>query len=155
MTRNEEAEMHFRTIQQFAAALALACLLAVSTAFAQSPEYKAALDGASEVPPVQTHARGEVSLMLEPESRIISWTFKFSGLSGPPTAAHFHGPAAFGENARPIISIPATALTSLSVGVATLSPAQVDALEAENLYFNIHTAAHPAGEIRGQLLLVK
>jgi hypothetical protein len=147
--------MSNQSLGVLAAALALAGLLNASSAIAESPEYKAALDGASEVPPVQTHARGEVSLMLEPESRIISWTFKFSGLSGPPTAAHFHGPAAFGENARPIISIPATALTSLSVGVATLSPAQVDALEAENLYFNVHTAAHPAGEIRGQLLLVK
>jgi hypothetical protein len=124
-------------------------------AFAESPEYKASLAGASEVPPTQSQAGGEVSVLLEPESRIISWVAKFGGLSGPATAAHFHGPAAAGANAPPIISVPAGLLSSPSIGVATLSPAQVDDLEAGKIYFNIHTAAHPGGEIRGQLVLVK
>lgn len=155
--------MRSRAIQRratsFATGLAtsvvLINLLAVSDAFAQSPEYKAELIGASEVPPTPSPASGEVSLTLEPESRIVSWVAKFGGLSGPATAAHFHGPAAAGANAPPIIAVPSGLLSSPSIGVATLSAAQVDDLEAGKIYFNIHTAAHPGGEIRGQLLPVK
>jgi hypothetical protein len=135
--------------------MALISVVAVPPAFAESPEYKAALSGASEVPPTSSQGSGEVSIMLEPESRIVSWVVKFGGLSGPATAAHFHGPAAAGVNAPPIITVPEGMLLSPSIGVATLSPAQVDDLEAGKIYFNIHTAAHPGGEIRGQLLPAK
>ena len=147
--------MHCRMIQQIAAASALASLLAISNAFAESTEFKATLAGASEVPPVTSQASGEVTLSLEPESRIVSWVAKFGDLSGPAAAAHFHGPAAAGANAPPIITVPSGVLLSPSIGVATLSPAQVDDLEAGKIYFNIHTAAHPGGEIRGQLVPVK
>jgi hypothetical protein len=141
-------------LQAFAA-VTLASLLNVSSVFAESTEFKAALAGASEVPPVTSLASGEVTLSLEPESRIVSWVAKFGDLSGPATAAHFHGPAAAGASAPPIITVPSGVLLSPSIGVATLSPTQVDDLEAGKIYFNIHTAAHPGGEIRGQLLPVK
>jgi hypothetical protein len=140
---------------QVFAAVTLASLLNVSSAFAESTEFKATLAGASEVPPVTSQASGEVTLSLEPESRIVSWVAKFGDLSGPAAAAHFHGPAAAGANAPPIITVPSGVLLSPNIGVATLSPAQVDDLEAGKIYFNVHTAAHPGGEIRGQLVPVK
>ena len=140
---------------QVFAAVTLASLLNVSSAVAKSTEFKATLAGASEMPPVTSQASGEVTLSLEPESRIISWVAKFGDLSGPATAAHFHGPAAAGANAPPIITVPSGVLLSPSIGVATLSPAQVDDLEAGKIYFNVQTAAHPGGEIRGQLVPVK
>jgi hypothetical protein len=140
---------------QVFAAVTLASLLNVSSVFAESTEFKATLTGASEVPPVTSQASGEVTLSLEPESRIVSWVAKFGDLGGPATAAHFHGPAAAGANAPPIITVPSGVLLSPGIGVATLSPAQVDDLEAGKVYFNIHTAAHPGGEIRGQLVPVK
>ena len=37
-------------------------------------------------------------------------------------------------------------------GSATLNDAQANALMAGNMYVNIHTAAHKAGEIRGQVV---
>ncbi|PNA11302.1 CHRD domain-containing protein, partial [Pseudomonas sp. MPR-R1B] len=73
----------------------------------------------------------------------------YSGLTGPVTAAHFHGPAKAGENAG--VMVPVTAASSPFSGTATLDDAKAAGLEAGNLYFNIHTAANPKGEIRGQV----
>ena len=66
-------------------------------------------------------------------------------------AAHFHGPAAAGANAPPVVPVPATALASPIKGDATLTDAQAADLAAGKWYFNIHTAAHGPGEIRGQV----
>ena len=63
--------------------------------------------------------------------------------------AHFHGPAAPGANAPPIIVV--KDLPSPMKGTATLTDAQIADLQAGKWYFNIHTSAHPGGEIRGQL----
>jgi hypothetical protein len=124
-------------------------------ALAQSIEYEAELAGASEVPAVTSPARGSASVMIEPQFRILTWVITFSGLSGPATAAHFHGPAGAGANAPPIVSIPDRNLRSPIIGMATLSAAQAADLEQGCIYLNIHTAAHPAGEIRGQVVKQK
>ncbi|RUV98801.1 CHRD domain-containing protein, partial [Mesorhizobium sp. M1A.F.Ca.IN.020.03.1.1] len=79
----------------------------------------------------------------------LSWNVKYSGLSGPATAAHIHGPAASGENAPPVI--PFKKLKSPIKGSATLTDAQAADLEAGKYYVNVHTKANPDGEIRGQI----
>ena len=76
----------------------------------------------------------------------------YSGLTGPATAAHFHGPAAVGANAPPVVPVPATALANPIKGDATLTDAQAADLAAGKWYFNIHTAANKGGEIRGQVM---
>ena len=75
----------------------------------------------------------------------------YSGLSGAATAAHFHGPAAAGANAGPIVPISGS-LASPITGNATLTDAQATDLAAGKLYFNIHTDANKGGEIRGQMM---
>jgi hypothetical protein len=72
----------------------------------------------------------------------------YSGLSGPATAAHFHGPAPKGQNAG--VVIPADAAKSPFGGSATLSDAQAADLAKGNWYFNIH-CGEQGGEIRGQV----
>ncbi|MEO6781607.1 MAG: CHRD domain-containing protein, partial [Bradyrhizobium sp.] len=67
------------------------------------------------------------------------------------TAAHFHGPAEPGKNAGVAVAIP-SASTSPVEGSATLTDAQAADLEAGKYYVNIHTAANPGGEIRGQVM---
>jgi hypothetical protein len=76
----------------------------------------------------------------------------YMGLSGPATMAHFHGPAAVGANAR--VQVPfQRPITSPYAGQATLTPQQAAEMMAGKWYVNIHTLAHPGGEIRGWMVV--
>ena len=87
---------------------------------------------------------------VDTASKQATWRISYSGLSGTPTAAHFHGPAQPGANAGVAVPIPNVA-TSPIQGSATLTDAQAADLLAGRYYINIHTAANPPGEIRGQV----
>jgi hypothetical protein len=125
-------------------------MLTVSASFAQEVKMKADLAGTQEVPPVTTQAKGTAAVTFDPASKKLSWTVNYSGLSGPATAAHFHGPAEAGKNAGVAVPIPNQA-TSPVTGSATLTDAQAADLQAGKYYVNIHTAGNPGGEIRGQV----
>jgi hypothetical protein len=84
------------------------------------------------------------------QTKQLKWKVSYSGLSGPATAAHFHGPAEPGKNAGVMIPIQNIA-TSPAEGSATLTDAQAADLMGGRLYVNVHTAANPGGEIRGQV----
>jgi hypothetical protein len=124
----------------------------VSPARAESIVYKADLAGASEVPPTDSKGSGTVQASYDTATRKLGWTVSYSGLTGPATAAHFHGPAAAGANAGPVITLDAAKLASPIKGEATLTEAQAADLGKGLWYLNVHTAAHPPGEIRGQLV---
>jgi hypothetical protein len=127
----------------FGAAVALA-----GPAFAD--KMKATLDSKSEVPANTSAGNGTADLDYDPASKKLSWKLTYTGLSGPATAAHFHGPAEAGKNAGVAVAIP-NATTSPVEGSATLTDAQAADLVAGKYYINIHTAANPGGEIRGQV----
>jgi hypothetical protein len=127
------------------AALALA-----SSAFAETVTYKAALKAASEVPPTTSMGTGTADVTFDTVSKKLTYTITYSGLTGPATAAHFHNPAAATENAPATVPL-SGALASPVKGEATLTDAQAADLAAGKMYFNIHTAANPGGEIRGQV----
>jgi hypothetical protein len=132
------------------AAFALAATLAVaSPAFAAMVNMKADLKGSSEIPPNDSKATGSVSATYDTASKKLTWKGSYSGLSGAATAAHFHGPAPAGKNAA--VMIPINPHGPSFEGSATLTDAQAKALMDGDLYVNIHTAAHKAGEIRGQM----
>jgi hypothetical protein len=131
------------------ATLALGAAIAFSgTAFAD--KMKAVLDGKSEVPPNASVGKGTADLDYDPASKKLSWKLTYSGLSGAATAAHFHGPAEAGKNAGVAVAIP-NATSSPAEGSATLTDAQAADLMAGKYYVNVHTAANPGGEIRGQV----
>lgn len=109
----------------------------------------ASLTGAAEVPPTTTNATGMAEVTLNKDTRVLIWTVTFTGLTGPATAAHIHGPAAPGSNAG--VVIPFTGTASPMEGQATLTEAQIADLLAGKWYVNVHTAANKGGEIRGQL----
>jgi hypothetical protein len=109
--------------------------------------FKADLKGASEVPPTDSAATGTAEVNVDTATKEVKWTIQFSGLTGDATAAHFHGPAAAGENAGPAVDISG----KIESGSATLTDAQLADLQAGKLYINIHSAKFPDGEIRGQV----
>lgn len=110
------------------------------------------LRGANEVPPVSSAASGSVDAAFDKSSSLLRWKVNYTGLSGPATAAHFHGPAAAGANAGVALGWTAP-IQSPMEGSATLTPAQAADLLAGRWYANIHTAANPSGEIRGQMIV--
>ncbi|NPU63625.1 CHRD domain-containing protein [Bradyrhizobium sp. 83012] len=120
------------------------------TTNATMTSYAATLDGASEVPPNNSKGTGSVKAKFDPSSKQLTWTIAYSGLTGPATAAHFHGPADAGMNAPPVVPIKSD-LASPIEGSTTLTDAQVAELQNGRMYFNIHTAANKDGELRGQL----
>jgi CHRD domain len=131
------------------ATLTLSAALAFAgPAFAD--KMKATLDGKAEVPPNASAATGTADIDYDPASKKLSWKLTYTGLSGPATAAHFHGPAEAGKNAGVAVAIP-NATSSPAEGSATLTDAQAADLVAGKYYVNIHTAANPGGEIRGQV----
>jgi hypothetical protein len=130
------------------ATLALATTVVLAgPAFAD--KYKAALDAKSEVPPNASTATGKADIDYDPASKKLSWKLTYTGLSGPATAAHFHA-GETGKNGGVAVAIPG-ATSSPAEGSATLTDAQAADLAAGKLYVNVHTAANPAGEIRGQV----
>ncbi|MFC5523560.1 CHRD domain-containing protein [Polaromonas jejuensis] len=111
------------------------------------------LRAANEVPPNTSRASGSVDAVFNKDTNLFRWKVKFTGLTGPATGAHFHGPAAIGSNAG--VVLPWTGpITSPLEGSATLTPAQAADLMAGRWYANVHTAANPGGEIRGQMTVV-
>lgn len=116
--------------------------------------FKATMNGATEVPPNQTTGTGTVTASFDSSTKVLTWEGNFSGLTGPATAAHFHGPAEPGKNAGVAIWISekGKTLDSPFKGTATLTDAQASDLQAGLMYVNVHTAANPGGELRGQLV---
>ena len=112
--------------------------------------FSGAMNASSEVPPNMTRGTGMAEAWLDKTSNLLKWKITYSGLSGPATAAHFHGPAEAGANAGVAVAIP-NAGTSPVEGSATLTDAQAADLMAGKYYINVHTAANPGGEIRGQV----
>jgi hypothetical protein len=126
-----------------------AVLLAAGAAQAKIVHFTTALKGADEVPANDTAGKGALKATLDTDTREFKYKVDYSGLTGPATMAHFHGPAAAGANAPPIITV--DKLPNPMTGTAKLTEAQAADLTAGNWYFNIHTKAHPGGEVRGQL----
>lgn len=133
------------------ALLAAASLLAATPVLAQTVTLRGELKGSNEVPPNNSTAAGTAEAVLDPATRRLSWTINFSGLSGPPTGAHFHGPAEAGRNAGIVLPFPGT-IQSPITGSQTINEAQATDLLAGRWYANIHTATHPGGELRGQMV---
>ena len=112
------------------------------------------LRGANEVPANASVATGTVDAVFNKDTNLLRWKVSYAGLSGPATAGHFHGPAAIGTNAG--VVLPWTGgMKSPMDGSATLTPAQAADLLAGRWYANVHTAAFPGGEVRGQMTPVK
>ena len=114
--------------------------------------------GAQEVPANGSSATGTFVGTYNDATDSLIYTITFSGLSANVTAAHFHGYVPPGISG-PIIFAPTGILFPTGVMSGTfkdtviLTQGQEDSLKLGLIYFNIHTTAFPAGEIRAQLFL--
>ena len=141
-----------RRVVAIMAGSALAILLPAGPVQAGVVSFVITLDGDQATPSVTTTAGGTGTVTLDTGSNLFSWNITYQDLSGPLTAAHFHGPAPICEPAGVEVTISnGGAASGVIQGSATIS-----ALEAADLlvglwYVNLHTALNPGGEIRGQV----
>lgn len=134
------------------ASLAAGGLLAVGAGAANAAQtFHATLNAQQEAPPVDSKGTGTAEFTLDPATKMLTWTVTYTGLSGPATAAHIHGPAAPGANAGVAINLAPNGAQSPIKGSATLTDAQIADLSSGKDYVNVHTAANKGGEIRGQI----
>ncbi|MGO9359788.1 MAG: CHRD domain-containing protein [Xanthobacteraceae bacterium] len=141
-----------RTVTYSIAAIVLLAGLPASVppAHAETITLTADLKGANEVPPNASTATGKAEAKLNTETKVLTFTVTYAGLSGPALGAHFHGPSEPGKNAG--IVLPFKTVQSPIEGSATLTENQAADLLAGKWYANIHTAANPGGELRGQMM---
>lgn len=138
--------------RSLAATFFAAAGLAFLPALSQAATLTSTLSGEAEIPAVTTMGTGTVDVTYTPATKVLKWKVVYSGLSGPVTAAHFHGPAIPGQNAG--VALPFKGkLDSPIEGQATLTAAQADELLSGKWYVNLHTAANPNGEVRGQVVV--
>jgi CHRD domain len=147
----EEAATMRKCIHLTVAGFALAATLSATPVKAEMQSYKADLKATSEVPPTTSQGTGTLTATFDTASKKLSWKGTVSGLSGNATAAHFHGPTDPGKNAGVLVPAPGVTTGSFE-GSATLTDDQAKALMNGQTYFNVHTAANPAGEVRGQVV---
>jgi hypothetical protein len=132
---------------------ALGAFALSGAAHAEILHFNAKLDAASEVPAKTSAGKGVAVAELDTATKMLTYKVTYAGLTGPATMAHFHGPAAAGANAPPVVMIAPP--VSPASGSATLTDAQVADLKSGLYYINVHTAANPGGEIRGQVMSSK
>ena len=107
------------------------------------------LNAAQEVPTNNSRATGTGNLVVNPLTRMASGSITLTGMTA--TAAHIHV-GATGANGPVIVPLTSSTTGLFSVPPNTVLTAdQFKAYKQGNLYFNAHSVAFPAGEIRGQI----
>ncbi len=130
------------------------------------PTYTATLSAANEVrtPPVTSTAAGVVTFV--DRGTFFEWTMVLNNITGV-TQSHIHAPALAGVNAGVIINLFMPNVTTAGTGTLNGQVATGTITDANNpsftvaavrdlfiagtAYANVHTAAFPGGEIRGQI----
>jgi hypothetical protein len=108
------------------------------------------LDGASEVPSNGRLGEGDAVVRYNRETGELDWEVQYERMSGPITGAHIHGPAGPDANGPVVIQFSNTGVSPIK-GRTRIRPVQARELVSGLWYVNLHTLAHPNGELRGQL----
>jgi hypothetical protein len=108
------------------------------------------MNAAQEGTPCMSQASGSAIATFDAMSSELCIKLSYSGLSGPELFSHIHGPAKIGANAGSIFLL---SPNPIKTDCYMLNDEQMMHLEAGHLYFNVHSAMCPSGEIRGQILM--
>ena len=137
------------------AASAVAC---EDTTAPGPPTFVASLNGASEVPAKAVAGTGTATIVKNGST--YTYTITYTGMTGPLTGAHIHGPASPTTNATVIVPFSTTGAGASGTLTGTFSSTNTAAISNDSLdvlmrtggaYVNLHTNANLGGEIRGQL----
>ena len=122
------------------------------------------LSGAQQTPPNASVATGILNISYSKVTKVLTYDFTWSQLTGSPNSIGIFGPAPVGYSVLPIPPATLAApVQTISTTGATASGSRSGSLvvdgaliKEENLlsglyYVNIRTAANPAGEIRAQI----
>ena len=129
------------------------------------------MNGGEETPILNTGAVGTVEVIVDAENQEVTVTLRVFNIPTPTTAGHIHiGPAGIagpvvinfpeglvgrtGDFAMTFRAGPNQFVARPAIGINTMQDA-IQAILNGNAYVNIHTQQFPAGEIRGQLAVVK
>lgn len=133
--------------------LAAVIVVAASVAYlSESPTMaeplSVTLTGAQEVPAVKTLATGTSSITVAADGTVTGGVDTI-GIEG--TMAHIHA-GAIGVSGPVVVTLEKTSAMHWAVPAGTkLTDAQYQSFKSGDLYVNVHSAAHPGGEIRLQL----
>lgn len=122
------------------------------------------LSGAQETPAVPSTAIGTMNVFYSKNTRTLTYSVQWSGLTGAVTAMHIHGVAPTGYPSGVVQNISTSAITRCAASSTTACGSYSGSFHADGVvvkendllngayYVNIHTAAYPGGEIRGQII---
>jgi CHRD domain len=128
-------------------AWSFAVVLGFTSAAALAGKMDVKLTGDQEVPPVKSAGSGSGTITINDDGSV-SGSVTATGFD--PTAAHIHQAAA-GKNGPVIVPFTKEGNKFGPAAGAKLTPDQMKAYKAGDLYVNIHSAANPGGEVRAQL----
>jgi hypothetical protein len=152
------------------------CAGVFALAFALAPDASAQtltanMNGGEETPILNTGAVGTAEVIVDSQNQEVTVTLRVFNIPTPTTAGHIHiGPAGIagpvvinfpdalvgrtGDFAMTFRAGPNQFVARPAIGINTMQDA-IQAILNGNAYVNIHTQQFPAGEIRGQLAVVK
>lgn len=111
--------------------------------------FEVVLSGANEVPANASTATGSANVSVAGNRLAIDGAWDGFDIVDP--GAHVHGPATAGANAGILFELAYDNANHTFEGTFTLDQEQMSYFLANELYINLHSAAFPSGEIRGQI----
>jgi uncharacterized protein (DUF1800 family) len=109
-----------------------------------------------------TQGYGSATLRLSADGSSAIFSFQYSNLTGPITGMHIHGPADPGTSGGILFDVDAATPQPDGTYIWVITPVGgtsitdiIDAINSGRVYFNVHTAAYPSGEITGWFHLAR
>lgn len=113
--------------------------------------FLALANGAQEVPSVDTPAVAFGRFIVFPTRNLLFYEVRISGLKAAFTGMHLHRGRA-GQNG-PVVYPLSAPVGDTSIGIVDFNAADMAEMLNQGFYLNVHSEAHPAGEIRSQVVV--